>query len=246
MTLSKHVKIGDTIRAAINLNITDIQFQPDKIWCVKYFGILIILVFLSFSSVAQTAWSFEKEEDNIKIYTKEIKNSSFKAFKGITVVKSNLHQLLAIFADANNYTNWFHDCINAHSIEKTGDKTGYTYMEVELPWPLENRDIITKFVVNQNIKTKTVLINLTAAGKKLKKKDGLVRVYSLNGFWEFKPLNSGKIEITYQLHFEPRGTIPAWLANSSVIDAPYNTLKNMKLQLNKDKYKRIKYDWLKD
>ena len=38
------------------------------------------------------------------------------------------------------------------------------------------------------------------------------------------PEGEGRIRVVYELHAEPGGQVPAWLANSFVIDAPYNTL----------------------
>ena len=57
---------------------------------------------------------------------------------------------------------------------------------------------------------------------------GYVRVAEVSGFWKLEPKGVGEVEVTYQLHTEPGGSVPSWLANSFVVDAPFNTLKAMR------------------
>ena len=37
-----------------------------------------------------------------------------------------------------------------------------------------------------------------------------------------------KTKTTYQLHADPGGNIPAWLANQTVVDMPYATMERLK------------------
>jgi len=48
-----------------------------------------------------------------------------------------------------------------------------------------------------------------------------------DGFWQFK-LNNSTIHITYQMHGDPAGVIPAALANQGVTNAAFVTLSNLK------------------
>jgi hypothetical protein len=56
---------------------------------------------------------------------------------------------------------------------------------------------------------------------------GFVRVSRVKGFWQLKPYEGG-VEVVYQVHSDPGGSVPAWLANSFVVDAPFNTLINLR------------------
>lgn len=48
------------------------------------------------------------------------------------------------------------------------------------------------------------------------------------GYWKLVPKNANETEVTYQVHTEPGGSVPSWLANKFVVDAPFNTLKALK------------------
>ena len=42
------------------------------------------------------------------------------------------------------------------------------------------------------------------------------------------PKGDNLTEVTYQVHTEPGGSVPSWLANSFVVDAPFNTLSGLR------------------
>lgn len=43
--------------------------------------------------------------------------------------------------------------------------------------------------------------------------------------------NAGGVNVTYQMHISPGGSIPNWLANQTVVDTPYGTLKALRSYL---------------
>jgi len=62
----------------------------------------------------------------------------------------------------------------------------------------------------------------------LPEEKGYVRVAQVDGFWTLVHKADGMTEVTYQVHTEPGGSVPSWLANKFVVDAPFNTLKALK------------------
>ncbi|MGH8352275.1 MAG: START domain-containing protein, partial [Pseudomonas sp.] len=55
----------------------------------------------------------------------------------------------------------------------------------------------------------------------------------VEGLWKLVPMGGGEVEVTYQVHSEPGGSVPSWLANSFVVDAPYNTLAALRARAEK-------------
>jgi hypothetical protein len=66
-------------------------------------------------------------------------------------------------------------------------------------------------------------------------REGVVRIIEAYGFWHFKPLENGLTEITYQLHANPNGSIPAWLANKTVVNTPFDAIKGLCTMAKKGK-----------
>ena len=46
--------------------------------------------------------------------------------------------------------------------------------------------------------------------------------------WTVTPEAEGRTRVVFEMHLEPGGGIPAWLANSRVVDSPFETLKNLR------------------
>ena len=78
---------------------------------------------------------------------------------------------------------------------------------------------------------------MTAVPDALPENKDYVRVRQLEGAWNIMPLSENRCRVVFRLHIEPGGEIPSWLANIAVIDTPYNTLKNMREMVKREKYK---------
>lgn len=55
----------------------------------------------------------------------------------------------------------------------------------------------------------------------------------VEGFWKLVP-KGDTTEVTYQVHTEPGGSVPAMVANKFVVDSPFNTLKQLRERAEKN------------
>lgn len=171
---------------------------------------------------AQNNWELKKDEDGIKIYTSNQKESVYKKFKAIAVFTCKPIDMVEILKDANNYNNWVADCENVKLL--TQDSIiQYHYIEISLPWPFDNRDMIYKFEYNI-LNSSKIKVSINGVPDYINKKKGVVRMDKVSGEWLFELIGDNKTKVTYMLHSEPGGEIPGWLANTTVVDMPYNTI----------------------
>jgi hypothetical protein len=54
------------------------------------------------------------------------------------------------------------------------------------------------------------------------------------------------VEVTYEVHADPGGNLPAWVINMFLVDTPFNDLKNLQKQALLPKYANRKFDFLVD
>ena len=195
----------------------------------------------SFSN-AQGEWKTSLEKDAIRVYTREVENSKFKEFKGETLVKTTLSCLVSLLDDALNQKNWLYNVTESKRLKTTSKTEGYNYYVQKAPWPVTDRDLIVKYNLSQNKKTKVVTIELYGVKDYIAVKPEYVRVPSLRGKWEFTPLGNGIIKVVNQMLSDTGGSVPASIANATSVDIPYNTLKNLKKQIEIPKYKNAHID----
>lgn len=197
---------------------------------LKAFLILLgILVSVSvFASDATNGWDLAKESDGIKVYTRNVSDSDFKEFKGVMQVKTTVDALVALVNDAKACPKWIDTCVEGKVLKKVSDNERYCYTLSEAPWPVSDRDAITHSITNRDEKTGAVTINITGAPNYIPEKKGITRVKMIKAMWSFTPKEDGYVEVVYQVHNDPGGSLPAWLINSVAVTQPFNTLRNMR------------------
>ena len=57
-------------------------------------------------------------------------------------INSSLSQIVAVLEDVDFYTQWIYSCNSSQYVKHVKLGEFYYYVEMDLPWPLNNRDIV--------------------------------------------------------------------------------------------------------
>ena len=229
------------------MNIDYLKNLYKKLNIKKYINFRISLAFFTLSALGlwadspPSAFKLEIDKDNIKVFTRVHEGATLKEFKGVVTIRTSLSALVALMDDTNSYTNWMHDCVKSALVEHPNPSERTTYIVNDAPWPVSQRDMFIYSRTTQNKETKMVTIALEGRATFRPEIKGYVRVTTLKGSWRFTPLKKGLIEVTYQVYSDPGGSLPQILANSTVVDIPYHTLKNMRTFVQQERYQKAKY-----
>lgn len=175
------------------------------------------------------------EKDGIKVYAKAVPESKVKALKVECVINASAAQLVALLLDVKAAERWVSHTKSCTLLKKVSDAELYYYSEVNLPWPLENRDFVAHVKVVQDPGTKVVTVNAPAIPGVVAPKKGIVRVSQSKGLWYITPLDKGKVKVSYSLQVDPGGIIPAWAVNALAAQGPLESFRNMIRELPKYK-----------
>jgi hypothetical protein len=183
------------------------------------------LLILGLAQAQAAQWRLVKDEAGIRVYLQQIPGSSFQAFRGVTRIRTDMPRLLALQDDVRAACAWIHACSEQRLLKHEGDLS-WAYSRFHTPWPVQPRDSILQVITTRDADGRVVR-TLHGVADYLPRQKGFVRVSKVEGFWSLTPLE-GEIEVIYQVHSEPGGSVPAWLANSFVVDAPFNTLQGLR------------------
>jgi hypothetical protein len=111
------------------------------------------------------------------------------------------------------------------------------YSEVDLPWPVSNRDFIIRITLTQEPLTKVMTIVAENMPKYVPQKNGIVRIQKSYGIWQISPIDNKHVRVEYTLQVDPGGSIPAWLVNMVASTGPYQSFIGLRKQVKKEKYK---------
>lgn len=178
--------------------------------------------------LAEEAWVLAKDSDGIKVYTRHVPNSPLREFKGEVALGTSPEIVVSVLKDANSFRKWMPDVVISELLSST-DKDQYHYLENAAPWPVSNRDGVYHFAYSRSDEGGTVVttIRVEAIPDYAPRREGKVRIPKSDGFWKIVPVGNG-VSVTYQIHAEPGGSIPSWMANTTVVDTPFRTLQGLR------------------
>lgn len=210
--------------------------------CFAFLALIFIFLPSHYTMAQVSGWRLVANQDGIKVFTRVVKGSGYEAFKGVARVRANFKNLLAILADTRTNCKWMHECGKPTILKQVSFTERYIYQVNYLPAPLWNRDIIMHSVATANKKGDVVTIRLKAVPQfcdqlKLRTCRNLdqrgagknyVRIQKAAGFFQLRKLSNKLVEVTWQMHADPGGDVFGWMANLSLVDIPFKTLKGLK------------------
>lgn len=199
---------------------------------MRTLGLACIAVFaLSGLQHADEGWKRNLAKNGITIYTRSVAGSAYKEFRATMVVKSSLGKAIALMEDIPGYTRWMKDCKEARVLSKLSATSGVIYSLQATPWPIAEREAVVSYSFSRAKNPPAVRIQIEAAPNVVPVSPGRVRISRLKGYWNFAEVAEGSVEVTYTLHSEPGGSLPAWAVAGMVAHLPYETLNKLRAQL---------------
>jgi hypothetical protein len=177
------------------------------------------------TTAAAGEWQLAKDENGVRVYLSDVPGSKYKAYRGVTRIRTDMPTLRALQEDVAGSCAWIYACTEQRLLRHDGQES-WTYTRFKMPWPVSARDSVLHVTTREEASGALIRI-LESAPDYLPKDRDYVRVQQVKGMWTFKP-GSGYVEVVYELHTEPGGSVPSWLANSFVVDAPFNTLSGLR------------------
>lgn len=195
-----------------------------------------ILVLCMFQAVAvEASWNIAKQDNGVTVYKRDTASGHVEV-KAVTQVKASATALLALLDDTDIGPKWIANCKKVKTLEWFGRYERTVQSFFNAPWPLSDRDMITYSLARYNKDANILTIDITDKGMEYPRPSHVVRIKHVKGRWSVSPVSKDTVEITYEGYGEPSGNIPAWLANSLIVSATFETFSNMRRFITHPKY----------
>ena len=99
----------------------------------------------------------------------------------------------------------------------------------DFPWPIKDRDHVSKLTFLK-LKDNSVKVKINSSPESYPKQLGAIRLTNFEGFWLFENQDNG-VKVTQQMFGDPRGAIPSFVVNATLVNAPFYTLQKLKSRL---------------
>ncbi len=192
------------------------------------FLVSFLIVFIAnFNSADE--WLLKKDSNGIKVYIKNDESAKIKEFKAITIIETNIENVNKLIGETEKASKWMSNVTETKVIKKVSNNEQYVYSVIDMPWPVDDRDII---INSKTIRSGgNIKIEMNGVPNYAPKKEGFIRMPISNGSWTLIKESDNKTKVIYQFLADPGGNIPAWVINMFLVDGPYETLINMKKML---------------
>ena len=126
-----------------------------------------------------------------------------------------------------------HRCVGSSRVAIIDDRTSITYNRTAAPWPVAHRDVVLRGRSEFDADAGVVRIEFeSVTHPDMPPVEGVVRMPFLRGHWYLWPEDGGqKTRVEYQVHANPGGQLPEWLANRVSKEIPVKTIQGLRAQV---------------
>ncbi len=191
-------------------------------------------------------WQLAKNNDSIRVYVRRIQADSSRVEHQLRVVMdmhADLWAVVATLRDQKHLKDWINRAVECYNFDIIDDFHWHNYIEFNIPWPLNNQDIVTKNTMHQDSVTKIVRLEIVDDNNKLPPRKGVDRIPSFEGTWTITPIKGGRVHMEYTVYAGQKPWLPWWVISPFVEYGVWKTLHDMRDRVA-EKYKsgvRVSY-----
>lgn len=199
---------------------------------------IIILSILILSSVGGATgdndWHEIKNREGIRIFSRKVEGSSLLAFKGVATINTSIGTVINVINDKARHKEWVMRLAESGTVSYFTPLESVEYTHVHGIWPISDRDVVfhSKAIINQS-KGEVVILMHSVDDPAMPEREGIVRAQLIESKYVLTEIGKKQTLIEAEFHGDPKGWIPAWIANFFQKSWPFDTLKGLKEQSEK-------------
>tara|TARA_R110002049_G_scaffold67767_7_gene175864 strand:- start:677 stop:1303 length:627 start_codon:yes stop_codon:yes gene_type:complete len=186
---------------------------------------VFVLCLPCFSWATDEPWALQQDEGDIQIFTRPVSDSPFLEVKATALIKAPIEHVAAVMGDGQRCSEWRARCKSSEVLGTPSDTERTIYMVLDMPWPVEDRDMVIHSTIDIDRTARTVTVQL-GPDTANHPEQGYVRA-STTGQYEIKALDEDQVFLTYIMHTDLGGDLSANLANPRVVESTYEDMKRL-------------------
>ncbi|MEX2489846.1 MAG: START domain-containing protein [Pseudomonadales bacterium] len=202
---------------------------------------LIAAILVSGNMAAAEDWQLDRHEDGIKVYTRKIEDLKHREFKGVVELETSMASAVGLLDDTEACQDWLHMCQESRVLEQKNFSERYIYQVTDLPFPASTRDAVFRAVISQST-SRDIRIDLTSRPEFIPE-TRYVRIHDSYGSYLLEKLEDNGIRLTWTMYVDPAGSLPAFLVNRLLTDTPFESLRNFREVVQRDKYQMLMFEY---
>ena len=190
-------------------------------------------------------WNLKRDRDGVQVYTRNVEDSPFDAVRATTIMENiRLSSLVALIMDAEACPNWADRCAASSIHEYISETEQLIYSLNDLPFPVKDRDVLTRTHWSQDPETRAVYLISNATNGIIEEVKGKLRLTEASVSWHFLPQEDGSIQVVNEAHINPGSALPGWIINMLLVETPFETMKAFREEVTSPKYAEAEFEFV--
>lgn len=196
-------------------------------------GVIALFFIISFAFSANSQkvlspWKLSKQSENIKISYRNLEVGDTLKTRQMRIsflVEASPDELISMFQDADRFSSWsarIKDCEILHDDEDAW----VNYSLYNIPWPFEQKDIVTAYQIVKSLNNTTLFIK--GEPNRLPYKKGISRIGKYEGRWVFTPIENGQTKVDFYSISFTRPVLPRFVQDPIVQGILLDSIKRLK------------------
>jgi hypothetical protein len=198
-----------------------------------FLGLLFFDFNLSFAtdSDKDSDWVLINEEKGIKVFERWIsldKKTKVRERSGKMILHCTPEQVFDIITDVNKTNVWMGHVEKCELIKHVNKYEWFVYTLLNAPWPFGKQDMVSKYIVTCDEKSKTTKLSILRELNLIPEKKGIERLDTFNAEWEIVSVDDHTIDVTFTTKSTVPPKYPAWAQDPVVRKVFLQNLEKLK------------------
>jgi len=148
--------------------------------------------------------------------------------KGDMLVDCSLKKTVEVLTDPAETKNWMSGVSENYMLSKSNPSEWYTYTLYDIPWPFNNRDLVSSYAIKTNPGNKSVIINIDSRADHVPSKPGIERLKDYNATWTITETAPQKVHIVFSAMSNTPPMFPRYIQDPIIEKMFHNNLVRLR------------------
>ncbi len=224
--------------------------QHQTLFSKKLLSAVLFSTLANLSLVTSSAYALDNSaisaqapainRDGVKVWTYKEHGNPAVSYQASVTLNTSLNNTIALIMNHKTAAEWAPYVGKIEVISPLNADGVMIYrMELDLPFPMTDRDVVIKSQLRQRSSGEVWLENTAIKDARAPERSGLVRVQHYQGSWQLRPLKNNQLEVTTNGYADLGGAIPLSFSNLFVKQQPYQMLVNLRRYLQENQNKQL-------
>ncbi len=176
-------------------------------------------------------WEEVRNNNGVITYVRWIQKSDgtkTRERKGDFQADCSLNKILEVLTDPEATKEWMSGVTECYLLSKSNPTQWYTYTLYDIPWPFNNRDLVSAFSMVNNPANKTAIIKIESRANHIPSKKGIERLKEYNAIWTITETAPQKVHIVFSARSDTPPMFPRYIQDPVIEKIFHNNLVRLK------------------